>query len=327
MSAAKPACLLILFATSPAWGVIHAPPATLKEMCDGVGWIRVLKAVPAKGGVLLEPVETIRKGRETGVESFRLAIPATASGAEAIRKKLGAGAPVVLFSNENKGKGLVGFGYACVDEAWFSVDYNAEGKFWLFLRAEPGLSETYHGPAKDLPALVKDALAGKKPKVPTRAAKEPDHRLRALRVDEAMRRNRYDYPTKPLPTAWGKPAEGVQAGLRLNPANGLLEVVVRNVGREAVVFTHLQLAFSGKEADGTLALKSKAVAPEDQRLVVLVSPGDAYVLARIKPASLGLRPGENRVGAEAFALKLDDKREAALATGWLDVAGPAPKKP
>lgn len=325
-SQAVSGCLLALLAI-PARGVIHAPPDTLEGMCRDTRFIRTLTVAKAeKGGVVLDPGETLRKGRETGVESFRLAIPPTASGAEAIRKKLKEGAAVVLFSNENKGKGLVGFGYACVDEAWFSVDYNVEGKFWLLIRAEPTLSATYHGSAKDLTGLVKDILAGKKPKVPTKAAKEPDHRLRALLVDEAMRRNRFDYPKKPLPTAWGKPEKGVQAGLRLNPATGYLEVVVRNVGRDPVVFSHLQLAFTGKEADGAVPLASKAVAPKELRPFVLVSPGDAYSVARIKPDSLSLREGENRVGAEGFAVKLDDKREVVLATGWLDVAGPE-KKP
>src|SRR6201999_2253121 len=72
-----------------------------------------------------------------------------------------------------------------------------------------------------------------------------------------------DDPKAPIPTAWGKPVKGLQAGIRVNP-NGRagamdLDVVVRNVGKEAIEFDHLQLAFGGENSEGTVTAKGVEV--------------------------------------------------------------------
>jgi hypothetical protein len=335
------ASLLVLSACSLAPAYIHAPPTSLKSMCADSDAIRVLKVKARdkeKRGVTFEAGDVLLAREEkTGVEPLRLLARPDAPGAAEVLAALTAGEVVTVFTREHgTGADTVSYGYAHCAAGWFFVDYNAAGKFWLFVRAEPRLCECYSGKAADLPDLARAVIAGKQVDVPTRAApKGSDNRLRALLVDEAMRKNRPTYPAEPLPTAWGKPANGVQAGLRLNPnvpypgATAVLEVVVRNVGNKPVEFTHLQLEFAGDADAGTAVLKG-AEHPSGMglRLNILVSPGDAYALGRVPVYAPGKGPakgapplplGANRAGAEGVVLKLKGGTEVTLATGFLDL--------
>ena len=156
-----------------------------------------------------------------------------------------------------------------------------------------------------------------------------------------------DDPLARIPTAWGKPVKGLQAGIRANPyehvllAVTVLEVVVRNVGNETITYDHLQLAFGGENSEGTVTAKGVEVfggfAPKVTRFETKVVPGEVKPLARLpifrpeeRPDSIGLNPkvrlGKNQVGAEGVVLRLANGKEIELATGYLDIDVPAPKK-
>ena len=334
---------------------IHVPPQTLKAMCEDSWQIRALtvKARSVEKGVVAFDVAEVLKDKEKpAITMFRLVARPDTTGAKAALDRLAVGASAVLFSQEyGAGKGTKGYGYLFVDEAAFSVDYNAAGEFWLLLRAEPSLSEVYYGPAGKLPGPVQAVLKGEAVKVPTKAPAKPDDlSIRGLLVEEARRRNSPTYPKTPLPTAWGKPAKGLQAGVRINPAveipdaAAVLEVVIRNVDTKPRTFTHLQLGFGGDGVDGTVTGKAEEVVgqftPAGTRSAAYVSPGDTYPLAEVplfRPGEgkswtrprLRPRPGENRVGVEGVVVRLGSGgkgEDVELSTGYLDVPGFPPKK-
>lgn len=345
---------LVVLASS-ALAYIHVPPQTLKAMCTESPQIRVLTVKARnldKGVVVFEVGEVLRAEEKSAIVAFRLAVRPDADNGKTVLDKLPVGARAVLFSREEgEGKRTKGYGYLFLDEFGLSVDYNAAGDVWLYLRAEPNLSVTYHGSATELPALVKSVLAGQEVKVPTRKpAKEDDLSIRGLLIEEARRKNSPTYPKSPLPTAWGKPAKGLQAGVRINPAVEIpdaalaLEVVIRNVDTKPRRFTHLQLAFGGESVGGSVTGKAEEVdsrfAPKGTRLAAYVSPGDAYPLATV-PVSrtgdgkawslprLGLELGENRVGMEGVVVRLGSGgkgEDVELSTGYLDVHLLARKK-
>ena len=193
------ACLVIcavLGAACPAPGYIHVPPTTLKGVCKGAPWIRILTVKACdkeKGRVTFEVSEALLDNPKwkSGVVSFRLSVPADAPGAKSVLDQLEVGKNVVMFSNEGEGKNASGFGYVCFGKGWYSVDYNPKGELLLLLRSEPDLSRCYHGDIKDLPGFVKSVLAGKDVKAPTAEPTEKvDHSERAKQIDNAMKKNR-----------------------------------------------------------------------------------------------------------------------------------------
>lgn len=349
MRTALPLCAL-LFA-SPALSYVHVPPQTLAKLCADSRQIRALKVKSRqveKGAVVFEVADALRDKEKSSIASFRLLVRPDAAQAKAALDRLAPGSTAVLFSQEDgDGKRARGFGYVFLDEFVFSVDYNAQAELWLYLRPEPNLSLAYSGPARELPALTKAILAGKKNvKVPTKApAKEDDLSLRGLLIEEARRKNGPTYPKVPLPTAWGKPVKGLQAGLRINPAVEVagaalsLEVVVRNVDPKPRTFSHLQLAFGGRGGDGCATGRAEEVVsqftPKGTRWTAYVSPGDSYPLAvvplfregqgKAPSPRLRLEPGVSRVGMEGVAVRLGSGGkgdDVELATGYLDVTLP-----
>ena len=179
-------------------------------------------------------------------------------------------------------------------------------------------------------------------------AQEPAAELVALRLakDTATPKpltdpeDAIDKPKAPIPTVWGKPVRGLQAGIRANPdehvstAVMVLEVVVRNVSKEVIEFNCLPLAFGGENSEGTMTAKgvevSGGMAPRGTRFKVKVAPGEWYALARLPIFRPGegsgwllpkpkVRLGENQVGAEGVVVRLADGKDVELATGYLDV--------
>jgi hypothetical protein len=147
-----------------------------------------------------------------------------------------------------------------------------------------------------------------------------------------------DDPKAPIPTAWGKPVNGLQAGIRVNPSRHAgaleLEVVVRNVGKEVVEFDHLSLVLAGEQSEGTMTAKCMELygsySPKGTRYRAKLAPGELHRLAgalipRDEKAAgeffntPKVRPGENRIGAEGVVVRLAGAKEVELATGYLDV--------
>jgi len=184
---------LAIVAASSAWGYIHVPPPTLKKMCDDSGSIRVLAvaACDKDRGVVTFDVGEAILAPKSGVASFRLVVRPDAPGAQTTLESLAAGKGVVLFTCEgDSGKNTRALGYAFTDAGCYSVDYNAEGEFWLFLRAEPQMSACFHGTAKELAGLVKAIRDGKEVDVPTKApAEKVDHKSRVRQVEDAINKN------------------------------------------------------------------------------------------------------------------------------------------
>ena len=155
-----------------------------------------------------------------------------------------------------------------------------------------------------------------------------------------------DAPQAPIPTAWGKPVNGLQAGIRVNPKERIpsavvvLEVVVRNVSKEVIEFDHLQLGFGGEHSEGTVTAKGVEVygsfTPKGTRFKAKLAPGESHTIARVPLVRPGetagiiptakVRLGENRVGAEGVVVRLAGEKEVELATGYLDVQITPPQK-
>jgi hypothetical protein len=186
---------LLVVMTSPAVAAayIHFPPMTLPKMCKDSHHIRVLKVTKFdkdKRVIVFEAGEAL-KGEKSQVTAFRQALRADTPGAGAILDWAGEGKTAVLFYIESPPGGATkALGYVFTDGVCYSVDYNAAGKNWAVIRAEPGLTACYHGPADRLAELVKDILAGKEVTVPTKApAAKEDRDQRNKEVNEALRRN------------------------------------------------------------------------------------------------------------------------------------------
>jgi hypothetical protein len=147
---------------------------TLAKMCKESHHIRVLKVAKVdkeKGVVVLEPGEAL-KGEKSQVTAFRQAVGAGTPGGQAVLDWAAEGKAAVLFYIESPPGGTTrALGYVFTDAGCHSVRYDAAGKYWGVIRAEPGLTACYHGPADRLVDLVKDLLAGKEVNVPTT---EPD---------------------------------------------------------------------------------------------------------------------------------------------------------
>ncbi len=185
-------------------------PTTLAKLCKSprIRLLKVTKLDKENGVVVFELVENLNTpddkvkslfadkipvGDKDKVKTFRHAIPTDAADGKAILEWADKGKTVVLFTLESTGEEVCerACGYVFVDDNCYSVVYNKKGDYWAFIRAEPDMLACYFGKAEELPKLVKDVLAGKDVKVPT---KEPttktDFKKRAKEVFDALNSNK-----------------------------------------------------------------------------------------------------------------------------------------
>jgi hypothetical protein len=182
--------LAVALAAPAAVGYIHFPPMTLQKMCKDSQQIRVLKVAKhdKEKGVIVFEVADSPKGGKSQITSFKHVIRADAAGTKPILDWAREGKTAVMFTIEG---GPIACGYVFLDDYCYSVDYNREGKYWLLVRAEPGLSACYHGTAERLCELVRDILGGKEVKVPIKepgAREERDKRYKE--VNDVLQKNR-----------------------------------------------------------------------------------------------------------------------------------------
>jgi hypothetical protein len=133
------------------------------------------------------------KGEKSQITSFRHVLRGDAEGAKRILDWAENGKTAVMFSIESKpgGGAVLSLGYVFLDEYGYSVDYNHDGKYWLLIRGEPGLSACYHGSVETLRELVKDVLDGKDVKVPVKDPEtKVDREKRNKEVNDVLQRNR-----------------------------------------------------------------------------------------------------------------------------------------
>ncbi len=159
--------------------------------------------------------------------------------------------------------------------------------------------------------------------------------------------------SKAPPTAWGKPVNGLQAGIRVKPSDPLpgsileLQVVIRNVGPEKAAFGYeLALYFWGEEDDGVIVARPAfaygGFAPPGALGVPALAPGQEHTVGSMpiyRPSKerannplanvlkeTRLRPGTYRVGADRVELRLGERKTVELGTGYLDIEVPPEKK-
>ncbi len=184
--------LSALLATTPTY--IHFPPADLPKYCKDSYVIRVLEVTKfdADGGVIVFDVaDTLKGGKaKNAIASFKQVIDPKAKGVKPIFDWLKKGKKAVMFTIESE-KTRGGCGYVVIDDFWYSLDYNVQGEYWAFLRADPHLSAVYSGGVEKLIPLVKDLLAGKAVEVPTKKADSvPTKTERFDEVNDALIKNR-----------------------------------------------------------------------------------------------------------------------------------------
>jgi hypothetical protein len=186
--------LVVALAAPVARAYIHFPPMTLQKMCKQSHQIRLLqiKKYDREKGVIVFELAKSLKGEKSQLTSFRHVIRADAQGAKPVLDWAGDGKTAVMFSIEsNPGSPAIALGYVFIDRYCYSVDYNRNGKYWLVIRGEPGLSACYHGSVEQLWGMVKDILDGKEVNVPV---KEPDTRQdrdkRNKEINDALKKNR-----------------------------------------------------------------------------------------------------------------------------------------
>lgn len=200
-----------LAAVSPlgALAYMEYPPTTLAKLCTSprIRLLKVTKFDKEKGVVIFELVGNLNTpndkvkstladkipGADDKVRQFRHAIPTDRADAKPVLEWAAKDQAAVLFTIEQGGQIVSerACGYMFIDKNCYSVVYHKAGDYWSFIRAEPQMSACYFGKADDLSRIVKDLLAGKEVKVPT---KEPDTKTdfgqRAKEVFEALNASR-----------------------------------------------------------------------------------------------------------------------------------------
>jgi hypothetical protein len=180
-----------LLAATPAY--IHFAPGDLPKFCKESLVVRVLEVTKFDadaGVVVFKATDTLKGTGAKSITSFKQVIDPKAKGVKPIFDWVAKGKTAVLFTIE-KDAADIACGYVVIDGFWYSVDYNFKGEYWAFLRADPHLSEVYHGDADKLVPLVKDLLAGKKVDVPTKKAdKVPTKDERFTEVNDRLIENR-----------------------------------------------------------------------------------------------------------------------------------------
>ncbi|HEV3258203.1 MAG TPA: hypothetical protein VG013_15065 [Gemmataceae bacterium] len=186
--------LLVTLSAPAAVGYIHFPPMTLRKMCKDSHQIRLLRIAKQdkeKGVIVFEVAESL-KGEKSQITSFKHVIRTSTEGTKPILDWAEDGKPAVMFSIEGRAGGAtLGIGYVFFDDDGCSVDYNSDGKYWLLIRAEPGMSACYHESVERLREVVKEILDGKEVKVPV---KEPDTKedrdKRNKEINDVLKKNR-----------------------------------------------------------------------------------------------------------------------------------------
>jgi hypothetical protein len=197
------------FSTQCASAYMEYPPTTMAKLCKSprIRLLKVTKFDKAKGVILFELVENLNSptdkvksvlaenipGPDDKVKSFRHAIPAESDEGKPILEWVAKDKTAVMFTLESGGQAISAraCGYVFIDENCYSVVYNKAGDYWAFIRAEPEMSTCFFGKVDQLPKIVRDVLAGKDVKVPT---KEPhskaDFKKRSKEVFDALNANK-----------------------------------------------------------------------------------------------------------------------------------------
>lgn len=192
------ALVVFVLTTACAKAYIHFPPMTLPKMCKDSHQIRVLRVEKfnKEKGVIIFVCPEILKDAGSKITSFKVVVRNETTGTKPIWDSAQEGKLAVMFSIEGKTREAQrAIAYVFIDDYCFTADHNAEGKYWLMIRGEPGMSACYHGSAEKLRGLIKDILGGKDVQVPM---KKPDSKEdRDKRNEEINNALKENHPQKP----------------------------------------------------------------------------------------------------------------------------------
>ncbi|MBP3953861.1 hypothetical protein J8F10_00915 [Gemmata sp. G18] len=188
------AALIVGVTASVVSGYIHFPPMTLQKMCKDSHYVRALKVIKRdkdKGVIVFEAAESL-KGEKSQIATFKHVMRSDAEGAKSILNWAEDGKTAVMFTIESKPGGPPkALGYVFIDDYCYSVDFNSDGKYWLLIRGEPGMSACYHGSVEKLRGLIRDVLDGKEVKVPVKEpATKEDRDKRNNEINDVLKKNR-----------------------------------------------------------------------------------------------------------------------------------------
>jgi hypothetical protein len=191
----------------PASAYMEYPPTTMKDLCKSprIRLLKVAKFDKAKGVVVFELVGNLNSpddkvkslwaeaipGPDDKVRSFRHVVPVDGDSGKPVLEWVAKDKTAVMFTLE---QGPVvsarACGYVFIDANCYSLVYNKAGDYWAFIRMEPQMSACFFGTVDVLAKVVRDHLAGKEVKAPTREpASKPDFKKRSKEVFDALNAN------------------------------------------------------------------------------------------------------------------------------------------
>ena len=201
--------VMVAISIQGASAYMEYSPTTMAKLCKSprIRLLKVTKFDKEKGVVIFELVENLNsrndKVKSTWAEKipdgddkvrfFRQTIPVADAGGKQTLEWVAKDKTAVMFTLETGGQVISqrACGYVFIDENCYSVVYNMAGDYWAFIRAEPEMSACYFGTVDQLCKIVKDVLAGKEVKVPTKEpSSKTDFKTRSKEIFDALNANR-----------------------------------------------------------------------------------------------------------------------------------------
>jgi hypothetical protein len=156
---------------------VDVTPPTLGALCNdsvNIYVLQVEKASAEKGVILFKCVEVL-KGKSDPTAGKHVIPTAIAVGGEKSTTATDVAGPKMILDWATQGKSAVlftvtrggdpggdvkGVGHAYIDNYWYTLSYNREGKCWAAFKSELGLLTRYCGPADKLAEAVAKILNG-----------------------------------------------------------------------------------------------------------------------------------------------------------------------
>jgi hypothetical protein len=204
----------------PASAYIEIPALTLGALCGKSTDICVLKVekVSAEKGVILFSVVEDLKGK-SGVPASKHVIGPKVPGSDVIFDWAAEGKTAVLFAaiardKEGRGSVVQGYGYAYIDNYWYSLAYDTKGECWSALKGDPTLLTWYCGTPDKLREAVANIVGGKEVVVPCMVGGNKEdlakRRAKVHRVRASLKLK--DFDAKRDFVGWGAGGEELPPG-------------------------------------------------------------------------------------------------------------------
>lgn len=175
---------LLAVRVGPAAGYVSVTPPTLGALCNdsvNIYVLRVEKASREKGVILFTCVAQL-KGKPDPTAARHVIPAALAVGGEKQTTAADVDGPKLILDWATEGKMAVfftvtrgdddpggdvkGVGHAYIDNFWYTLSYNRDGRCWVAFKSERSLLTRYCGPADKLGDAVARILRGEEIVVP-----------------------------------------------------------------------------------------------------------------------------------------------------------------